>query len=76
MIFTKYSFPLPNNGERYDLSQEELVKILDAVYDNGYEHARDIFDPKRQGTVEWASSDPNIKDGMYVEAKYDLGRWS
>ena len=46
MVFTKYDFPLPNKGDRYDLSQEELVKILDHVYDCGFEHARDAFDPK------------------------------
>ena len=73
MVFTKYDFPLPNKGDRYDLSQEELVKILDHVYDCGFEHARDVFDPKRQGVVSVASTD-DIKDGMYVEVPYDLGR--
>ena len=37
-VFSQYDFPLPNNGERYDLSQEELIKILDHVYDCGYKH--------------------------------------
>ena len=63
MIISKYSFPLPNNGDRYDLSQAELVKLLDSAYDCGFEHARDTYDPSRQGTVTWASSedmdDPN-----------------
>lgn len=63
MIFTKYDFPLPNNGERYDLSKEELVKLLDKVYDSGFTHARNIYDPSRQGTLTWASTedtdDPN-----------------
>ena len=57
MVFSKYSFPLPNNGERYDLSQEELVKLLNDVYDRGFEHARDIYDLRRQGVTSWASSD-------------------
>jgi hypothetical protein len=26
MVISKYSFPLPNNGDRYDLSQNELVE--------------------------------------------------
>lgn len=36
MVFVKYSIPLPNNGERYDFSAEELVQLLDSVYEKGY----------------------------------------
>lgn len=36
MVFVKYSFPLPNNGDRYDFSAEELVQLLDSVYEKGY----------------------------------------
>lgn len=57
MVISKYTFPLPNNGEKYDLSQNELVELLDKAYDCGFEYARDIYDPKRQGTISWASSD-------------------
>lgn len=63
MVQMKYDFPLPNKGEGYDLSQEELVQILDHVYDCGFENARNIYDPARQGVVTWASTedidDPN-----------------
>lgn len=63
MVISKYSFPLPNNGERYDLSQDELVTLLDNAYNCGFKYARDIYDPSRQGTITWASSedkdDPN-----------------
>lgn len=38
MFFVRYDFPLPNNGDRYDLSQDELVKLLDSAYDRGYAH--------------------------------------
>lgn len=38
MIFERYSFPLPNNGDRYDFSKEELIKLLDSVYERGYTH--------------------------------------
>lgn len=57
MVQTKYDFPLPNNGERYDLSQDELVKILDHVYECGFENARDAYDPSRQGILTWASTE-------------------
>ena len=57
MVFDKYKFPLPNNGERYDLSMEELVKLLDETYDKGFEDARNTFDPSRQSTITWASSE-------------------
>ncbi len=36
MIFEKYSFPLPNNGDRYDFSVEELDELLNSVYERGY----------------------------------------
>lgn len=38
MIFSRYNYPLPNNGDRYDFSQEELRKLLDSVYERGYTH--------------------------------------
>lgn len=38
MFFVRYDFPLPNNGDRYDFSQEELHKLLDSVYERGYAH--------------------------------------
>jgi hypothetical protein len=55
MVQTRYDFPLPNDGERYNLSQEELVKILDHVYECGFENARNAYDPSRQGVTSWAS---------------------
>lgn len=30
-----FDYPLPNNGDRYDLSEEELVELLQRAYDNG-----------------------------------------
>ena len=46
MVISRYSFPLPNNGERYDLSQDELVVLLDAAYQNGWDQARNTYDVK------------------------------
>jgi len=57
MIQVLYDFPLPNNGERYDLSQEELHEILEHVYNCGFENARNRWDPARQGVLTWAHSD-------------------
>ena len=57
MIMALYEFPLPNNGERYDLSKEELVNLLDRAYHNGFDHARNIYDSSRQGVLTWTSSD-------------------
>jgi hypothetical protein len=42
MVFVRYDFPLPNNGNRYDFSEEELVKLLDSVYERGYTHGVEI----------------------------------
>lgn len=38
MIFAKYSYPLPNNGSGYSFSEQELVKLLDSVYERGYKY--------------------------------------
>jgi hypothetical protein len=38
MIFARYNYPLPNNGSGYAFSEQELVKLLDSVYDQGYKH--------------------------------------
>ena len=65
MVITKYSFPNPNNGDRYDLSQDELVQLLDKVYQTGWDHAREIYDPALQPIVTTSASyedkDDNIK---------------
>ena len=52
MMITTYEFPLPNNGERYDLSQEELVDLLDKAYRKGFEEGKGV-----SSTVTYASSD-------------------
>lgn len=36
-----YDFPLPNNGERYDLSQQELCDLLDKAYHKGFKDGQD-----------------------------------
>ena len=58
MIMALYSFPLPNNGDRYDLSEKELTDLLQQAYNNGYKHAREIFDPKMHQvtttSTEWS----------------------
>lgn len=38
MIFSRYNYPLPNNGTGYSFSEQELVKLLDSVYEQGYKH--------------------------------------
>jgi len=59
MVISRYSFPLPNNGERYDFSQEELVALLDKVYDSGYKYGRESLD---LGVITTASSYENKDD--------------
>lgn len=62
MVFTKYSFPNPNNGDRYDLSQDELVQLLDKVYQAGWDHAREIYDPAMQPILTTSATYENIDD--------------
>ena len=54
-VFSKYSFPNPNNGERYDLSRDELVKLLDNAYNNGWAHAKELYDESYRSITTTAS---------------------
>jgi hypothetical protein len=44
MVQKLFDYPLPNNGDRYDLSEEELAELLQKAYDNG-----------RQYNQEWST---------------------
>lgn len=55
MLKILYEFPLPNKGKRYDLSKDELNDLLYKAYMNGFEHARDAYDPSRQGITSSAT---------------------
>ena len=59
MVQTLYEFPLPNNGDRYDLSQEELDALLYKAYMNGYNWGREVA---TSVTVTTASSIEDIDD--------------
>ena len=62
MIISKYCFPNPNNGERYDLSQEELVELLDKAYQNGWNQAREVYDKSLQTvTTNYENIDDNTR---------------
>lgn len=44
MITTKYTYPLPNDGSGYSFSEKELVKLLDSVYDKGFQDGVSVTD--------------------------------
>ena len=69
MVILKYNFPLPNDGDRYNLSQKELIELLDNAYNCGFEYARDIYDPSRQGTVTWASYENQNDNTQWKEVR-------
>lgn len=46
----KYTIPLPNYGNEYRLSEDELVKLLDKAYANGFSDAKDLYDEKMRTT--------------------------
>ena len=69
MVFTKYNFPNPNNGDRYDLSQDELVQLLDKVYQAGWDHAREAYDPVLQLIVTTSASFENNTKWKEVQIK-------
>lgn len=45
MVFAKYNYPLPNNGSGYSFSEQELVKLLDSVYDKGFKDGVQVATP-------------------------------
>lgn len=45
MVFAKYSYPLPNNGSGYSFTEQELVKLLDSVYDKGFKDGVQVATP-------------------------------
>lgn len=44
MMQVLFDYPLPNNGDRYDLSEQELYKLLEQAYNNGYNTAKIVYD--------------------------------
>ena len=73
MIFERYRFPLPNNGDRYDFSQDELVKLLDSVYERGYTHGVDVTN-KIETTVACSNKSTVSEDWQaYVDAVGGFG---
>ena len=56
-IQSMFDFPLPNNGDRYDLSQEELVTLLQKAYDNGWNYARQAYDKSYVKTEVYPSKE-------------------
>lgn len=56
MIKTKYEIPLPNNEGEYRLTKQELIEYFEKAYSNGFEDARDLYDPERQATTTYAST--------------------
>ncbi len=57
MMHVKYSMPLPNYGDEYRLSQDELVKLLDRAYANGFADAKDVYDEKMRQTTKAVSKE-------------------
>ena len=60
-VFSKYSFPLPNNGDRYNFSEDELIKLLDSAYDKGYQHGRESMNIGVTTTASYEDKDDNTK---------------
>jgi hypothetical protein len=57
MVKVRYSMPLPNCGNEYRLSEDELVKLLDNAYANGFADAKDIYDERARQTTFATSRD-------------------
>lgn len=57
MMHVKYSMPLPNYGNEYRLTQDELVKLLDNAYANGFADAKDVYDERTRQTTYASSRD-------------------
>lgn len=72
MLVAKYDIPLPNNGDKYSLTQDELVELLERVYERGYEDARNAYDTSGQ-TITWASSDMGDEQNDWYNIQFVEG---
>lgn len=72
MLVAKYDFPLPNDGDKYSLTQDELIKLLDGVYERGYENARSAYDTSGQ-TTAWASSNMGDEQNDWYNIQFVEG---
>ena len=75
MFFVRYTFPLPNNGDRYDFSQEELRKLLDSVYECGYTHGVEVTN-KTETTVAFSTIDQAIGEIKLLETITESEKYS
>ena len=44
MIQVRYEFPLPNDGLGYKFTEDELVELLDRIYEKGREYERNFVE--------------------------------
>lgn len=44
MIDTQFSIPLPNNGEKYMLSEDELKALCRDAFNSGFNTAKILYD--------------------------------
>ena len=72
MIFVKYSYPLPNNGSGYSFSEQELVKLLDSVYDKGFKDGVQVATPPE--TTCASSSNTRLTISLRNDKKTDWTR--
>ena len=61
MVMTLYDFPNPNNGDRYDLSQEELDALLYKAYMNGFKRGKEVTSPIVTASTLIEDRDDNTK---------------
>lgn len=69
MLVAKYDIPFPNDGDRYSLTQDELVKLLDRAYEQGYENARNASSQ----TAAQASSDMGDEQNDWYNIQFVEG---
>lgn len=72
MLVAKYDIPLPNDGDKYSLTQDELVKLLDRAYERGYENARNAYDTSGR-TTTWASFDMGDEQNDWYNIQFVEG---
>lgn len=44
MMQVRYEIPLPNEGKEYKFTEDELVELLDRVYEKGREYERSLVE--------------------------------
>lgn len=74
MVFAKYSYPLPNNGSGYSFTEQELIKLLDSVYNKGFSDGVQVATPPEVTCANSSSNSTRLTISLRNDKEVDWTR--